>query len=203
MQVASMAGLSFDCDWRYAMNIDPQGRARAGYLMTWSGVGGLTLSADITVVSPFTSTGATVLTSTKVVCVGVIEKFSFAGEEDDPIRIAAYISTANAASLGAKIASGITTTKFKFSYVICDYDIDKKKWFECAYVQNNGSASAVVDTMDGALQLFVNPTPERIRPDLDIALCRVEFQAGATSTSANLQFATGASSKVVKAWGGE
>jgi hypothetical protein len=57
--------------------------------------------------------------------------------------------------------------------------------------------------MDGALQLFVNSTPERIRKDLDITLCRVEFQAAATSTTANLQFATGATSKVVKAWGGE
>jgi len=203
MQVASMAGLSFECDWRYAMNVDPQGRGRAGYLLKWSGCGGLTLAADITVISPFTSTGASVLTSTKVVCVGVIEKFTFAGEEDDPIRISAYVSTANAAALGAKIASGITSTKFTFSYVICDYDVDKKKWFESAYVQNNALASGAVDTMDGALQLFVNSTPERIRKDLDITLCRVEFQAAATSTTANLQFATGATSKVVKTWGGE
>ena len=198
-----MAGLDFLCDWRYAMNLSGRQMARAGYLLTWSGVGGLNLTADITVQNPFTSTGAVVLTGTSVKCVGVIEKFGFAGDKEDPIRMVAYVSAGNAAALGAKLASGVTSTKFTFSFAICGYDGDAKTWFEAGYVQGGAKASSAVDTMDGKLQLFIDASPVRIAENVNIALCRMEFQgAASTKTASTLQFATGAGEKVTKTWGG-
>jgi hypothetical protein len=198
-----MAGLSFDCDWRYAMNVSSLRRARTGYLLSWSGVGGLDLKADMTLENPFSSKGAEALKDKQIKCTGVFERFAFGGEKEDPIRIAAFVSTANAAALRAKIASGIKTTKLKFSFAICDFDIDAKKWFEAGMVQGNAKAAAVVDTMDGQLQLFVDATPTRIQPDIDITVCRIEFQvAPSDKEAAKLRFATGATEKVVKEWGG-
>ncbi len=199
-----MAGLSFECDWRFAMNVSGRQKARAGYLLSWSGVGGLNLAADLTVRNPHTSTGASSLTGPTVKCVGLIEKFSFAGGQEDPIRIVAYVTTGTAAALRVKLASGITTTKFTFSFAICDFDLDARKWFESAFVQGKAKAAGVVDTTDGILQLLIDATPTRVNPDLDLVLCRMEFQAAASdATSVNLQFATGAGERVVKAWGGE
>jgi hypothetical protein len=198
-----MAGLNFDCDWRYAMNISPTQKARTGYLLLWNGIGGLNLTADLSVSNPYTSTGAELLKGRQIKCVGVMESFSFAGERDDPIRIACYVTTANASAIRAKIASGITTTKLKFSFAICDFDTEEQRWFESGFVQGGAKAPAVVDTMDGRLQLFIDATPTRIQPDIDISLCRFEFQgAPTTKESPNLQFATGAKQKVVKGWGG-
>ncbi len=198
-----MAALTFDCDWRYAMNLSPERKARTGYLLSWTGVGGLNLKADMTLFNPYSGTGAEALKGKEVKCVGVFEKFSFGGDKEDPIRIVAFVSTANAAALRAKLASGISTTKLKFSFAICDFDFEAKRWFEAGMVQGNAKASAVVDTADGELQLFVQAVPTRIQPDIDLSLCRTEFQvAPSDKEAAKLSFATGANEKVVKEWGG-
>src|SRR5438270_13336229 len=84
--------LDFDCDWKFGFNLHALGKGTVGYLLFWSGCGGLNLTKDIQVWNPFDSAGQTVVSGPKVECVGLIESFRFEGGDDDPIRISAYIS---------------------------------------------------------------------------------------------------------------
>ncbi len=198
-----MGGLNFECDTAYALNLDPNEKARVGYLMSFNGLGGLSLKADIELFNPFNAKDGECLKGTKVKCVGIVEKFAFSGDKEDPIRIAAYLSTANAAALRGKLASGVKSTKLKFSFAIADYDLDAKAWFEAAIVQDNGKATAAIDTMDGVLQIFVDAEPRRLDPSFDIVFCRMVFQAAPEpKKESKLRFATGSKQKVVRAWGG-
>ena len=45
--------LNFDCDWRFGFNTDPAKKGLVGYVLFWSGCGGLTLPQDIEVWNPF------------------------------------------------------------------------------------------------------------------------------------------------------
>ena len=197
-----MGGMNFDCDTAQAINRAATSRARVGYLMSFSGLGGVDLKADMTLLTPFNAQGGEVLKGAQVKCVGILEKFGFAGDPKDPIRIAAYITTANAAALRGKIASGVKTTKMKFSFVIADFDLDTKKWFEAACVDGNAKAPSAVDTMDGVLQLFLESQPKRLDPNFDLVFCRLVFQVVPDPKEATkLRFATGATQKVMKRWG--
>lgn len=198
-----MGGLNFECDTAYALNIVPSEKARVGYLMAFSGLGGLNLKADIELFNPFNSKSGEVLKGTKVKCVGIVEKFAFKGHAKDPIRLALYLSTANAAALRGKMTSGVKSTKVKFSFALADYDLDAKEWFEAAIVQGNAKAAAAIDTMDGVLQLFCDAEARRLDPNFDIVFCRMVFQAAPEpKQKTNLRFATGAKQKVVFSWGG-
>ena len=115
----------------------------------------------------------------------------------------AAAGTANAAALRGKLASGVKSTKLKFSFAIADYDLDAKAWFEAAIVQDNGKATAAIDTMDGVLQIFVDAEPRRLDPSFDIVFCRMVVQAAPEpKKESKLRFATGSKQKVVRAWGG-
>jgi hypothetical protein len=197
-----MGGLNFECDTAYALNLVPTEKARVGYLMSFNGLGGLSLKSDIELFNPFNSKSGEVLKGTKVKCVGIVEKFAFGGDVKDPIRIAAYLSTANAAALRGKMTSGVKSTKLKFSFALADYDLDAKAWFEAAIVQGDKKASAAIDTMDGVLQIFCDAEPRRLDPNFDIVFCRMVFQAAPEpKQTSNLRFATGSTQKVVLAWG--
>jgi hypothetical protein len=197
-----MAGMNFECDTKQALNRAATSRARVGYLMAFSGLGGLNLKADMTLLSPFNAKGGTVLKGDKVTCVGIIEKFAFAGEKEDPMRIVAYLTTANAAALRGKMASGVKNTKVKFSYAIADFDLDTKKWFEAACVDGDAKAAGAIDTMNGVLQISLDGEPKRLDPAFDLVFYRLSFQAAPEpKASAKLRFATGATQKVIKSWG--
>jgi len=197
-----MGGLNFECDTAYALNLVSTEKARVGYLMSFNGLGGLSLKSDIELFHPFNSKGGEVLKGTKVKCVGIVEKFEFGGDPKGPIRIAAFLSTANAAALRGKMTSGVKSTKLKFSFALADYDLDAKAWFEAAIVQGNAKASAAIDTMDGVLQLFCEAEAQRLDESFDIVFCRMVFQvAPEPKQKSNLRFATGSTQKVVLAWG--
>jgi hypothetical protein len=195
--------LNFDCDWRYGFNVDARRKGTVGYLLSWSGCGGLTLATDIEVWNPFSSPGQTVVSGAKVVCVGLIEHFKFEGGADDPIRISAFVSKGAAANVRAKLATPLTSTKLKVGFYVMGFDDERKAWYEAALIKDgSGKVSAVVDTVDGVLQLFVANETTPLAEHLDIQLQRIEFQlAPAEGKTATLEFATGPSTRVVRAWG--
>jgi hypothetical protein len=194
--------LDYQCDWRFGFNVDPKKKAAVGYLLFWSGCGGLTLPQDIQVWNPFSSSGQTIVSGATVECIGMIDKFSYQGGSDDPIRISTYLSKGAAANLRAKLASPLTTTKLKVGWYIIDFDGEKKTWYEAALIKDaSGSVNAVLDTMNGDLQLFVSNEPVALSPQLDIHLYRAEFQiVPADGATANLEFATGPTTRVVRQW---
>lgn len=194
--------LDFECDWHFGFNVDPKKKGSVGYLLFWSGCGGLTLAQDIQVWNPFSSSGQTVVSGAKIDCIGLIEHFSFAGGSADPIKISAYVSKAAAANLRAKLASPLTTTKLKVAWYIIGFDGEKKSWYEAALIKDpSGKVDSVLDTSNGVLQLFISNESTPLSEQLDIELFRVLFQiVPADGKSANLEFATGPTTRVVRQW---
>lgn len=195
--------LDFDCDWRLGVNLSPQRKGTIGYLLFWSGCGGLNLSKDIEVWNPFSGQGQTVVSGKTVKCIGLIETFRFEGGAEDPIRISAYVSKATAANVRAKLSSPLPSTKAKVSWYIINYDDDAKVWHESALLKGTDKADVNLDTCQGRVQMFIDNTPTRISDTLDVKAYKFEFQiVPAFGATANLEFSTGASERLVKSWGG-
>lgn len=196
------ANLDYECDWRFGFNIEAKGNGTVGYLLFWSGCGGLNLSKDISVFNPYTSPGQNVISGTTVSCIGLIDTFKYAGEEDDPIRISAWVSKAAAANIRAKLARPVTSTKLQVAWYIISFDDDRDQWYEAAYIDGGANANANLDTSDGELQISIANQSTQIADSIDIRVFKFEFQiipaAGAQST---LQFATGVTQRLVKNWG--
>jgi hypothetical protein len=194
--------LDFICNWSFGFNLDPRAKGgNVGYLLWWSGIGGLSLPKDIEVWNPYNAAGQTVVTGPKVQCIGLLESFKFAGGEDDPIRIVAYVSKSVAADIRAKLSRPVSTTKLKLAWYIIAYDDDAKLWYEAALIKDKAKADANIDTASGQLQMFISNEPTRISESLELKVYRFEFQVvPAEGNAALLEFATGPSQKLVKQW---
>jgi hypothetical protein len=194
--------LNFAADWRYGLNLNPSQKATVGYLLEFSGCGGLTLSKDIEVWNPFDSPGQTVISGDRVKCIGLIEQFTYEGGEGDPIRIRVYVSKGNAADIRAKLARPLTNTSVKLAWYIIDFDNEKKLWFEAAFLKKPKKADSNVDSSGGELQLFVDNEATPINDVLDIGVYAFEFQVvPADKKKATLEFATGPQRRLLKQWG--
>lgn len=194
--------LDFDCQWRYGFNLNPQSKGTVGYLLFWSGCGGLNLPKDVEVWNPYGETpGQTVVQGVKIQCIGLIDTFRYEGGQEDPIRITAYVSKDVAANLRAKLANPLTSTKVKVQWYILAYDNDAKNWYEAALIKNKAKADANIDTEKGQVQMFIANEGTAIADTLDLRVYRFEFQVvPAIGSSTNLEFATGSSQRLVKRW---
>jgi hypothetical protein len=195
------SGFDFDCDFRFGFNFDPPKHGTVGYLLFWSGCGGLSLQKDIEIWNPFAGTGQTIVSGPTITCVGVIHEFRFDGESDAPIRMVAYVSKATAANIRNRLASPVTSTTLQVAWYIISYDDERKQWYEAAFIKGGAKASANIDVVDGVLQLAIDPKPTRLNEQLDILVYRMEFQiVPAEGSSATLEFAAGPTQRLVKSW---
>jgi hypothetical protein len=193
--------LNYDCDWRRGFNLDPAAKDTFGYLLFWSGCGGLSLARDIEVWNPFSGTGQTVTSGPTIQCVALIESFRFQGDQDSPIRITAYVSKETAANVRTKLANPVTATSVQVAWYVVGFDDDKKQWFEASFVKNNARAQANVDVSGGVLQMFIENQPVAVDPRLDIKVYKFEFQVvPSEGTSTLLEFATGSTQRRVVKW---
>ena len=193
--------LDFDCDYGFGFNVSPRGTAVVGYLLSWSGCGGLNLKKDIEVWNPFNTPAQTVVTGETVSCVGLLESLRFSGEGDAPIRISAYVSQDAAADLRAKLARPLTSTRLQVGFYIIAYDDEKKRWYEAALLKEKKSLEANLDTSGGELQLFVAKTPTPVSETVDLKVYKLEFQlVPAKDKTATLEFALGPTQRVVMQW---
>jgi len=192
--------LQFECDWRLAFNVEAGKKAPLGYLRSWSGCGGLDLPRDIELFHPI-GAGTKALPGPKITCVGVIESLVFRSE-CDPISVSAFISREGAANVRAKLAQPVPTTKVQCDWVIIDHDDDRKSWYDAAYARDGAKVEANIDVHDGELVISVDRAPEPISPTLDIGVFRFRFQiVPPPGRTTKLEFATGPSIKLVRAWG--
>ncbi|XXY47180.1 hypothetical protein WME91_44970 [Sorangium sp. So ce269] len=191
----------FDCDYRFGFNVDPRGKATVGYLLFWSGCGGLNLKKDIEVWNPFNDPGQTAVTGKKIACIGLLEGVRFSGEEDASMRFVAYVSQGTAADIRSKIGRPLTSTTLQMSFYVIAYDDEKKQWYEAAFSKDKKNMDANLDTTGGELQIFVSRTPTRISDTLDVKVYRFEFQVvPAKGKTATLEFALGPTQRLVKQW---
>jgi hypothetical protein len=194
--------LDFDCDWRFGLNLRPSLKGTVGYLLDWSGCGGLSLQKDIEVWNPFNTSGQRVVSGRIIKCIGLLESFRFAGGQNDPVRIKAFVSKGTAADLRSKLARPLTNTRLKLAWYIIDFDDSDKLWYEAAFLKSPKTADASIDSAGGELQIFVDNEPTRISETLDINVFGFEFQVvPADKKTATLEFASGPTRKLVKQWG--
>lgn len=195
--------LNFDCDWRYALNLKSTSKSTVGYLLDWSGCGGLNLNKDIEVLNACSADRRTVVKDKVVKCVGLIETFRFAGGENDPIQITAYLSKGMASEVHATVARPISSTKVKVGWVIVDYDEECKKWYEAAFCKSPKKAEANVDSGQGSLKLEIANKGTRVSDELNLNVYRFDFQiVPADKKETQLEFATGPTRKIVTKWTG-
>ena len=200
--MANPNSLNFTCDWRFALNLKASRKGTCGYLLDFSGLGGLSLKKDIEVWNPFDSAGQKVLTGATVKCIGLIETFQFEGGETDPIRLKLFVSKGTAAEVRAKLSRPLTNTKLKLAWYIIDFDEDSKNWYEAAFAKEPKQAEANIDSAGGELQIFIANEPTKASDTLDINVFALEFQVvPADGKNAKIEFATGPSQKLVKQWG--
>ncbi len=191
------------CDWRFGLNLSPKQRGTVGYLLSWSGAGGLSLQKDLEVWNPFSGAGQTVISGATVKCVGLLESFEYEGGEDDPIKLVAYVSKTAAAAVRAKLARPLPSTKVQLAWYVISYDEDRKSWYEATVIKPPGKVEAVIDTADGEIQWFIDARGEAIAAALDIKVFRMEMQiVPAPGKTAVLEFATGQAERLVKQWAG-
>ncbi|HTE54826.1 MAG TPA: hypothetical protein VK698_28425, partial [Kofleriaceae bacterium] len=114
--------LDLACAWQHSFNVAPNQKGPFGYLLEWSGLGGLVLSKDIVVWNPLGGTGQSLLGGATVSCVGVIERFRFGGDVTDPIRISCFLSQENQTNLRAKLARDLVNTKVRMRWNVVGYD---------------------------------------------------------------------------------
>lgn len=199
----SANSFDYDCDWRFALNLSPRQRGTVGYLLFWSGAGGLNLQKDIEVWNPFNAPGQTVVTGERITCVGLLESFRYEGGDDDPIRLVTYVSKGAAADVRSKLARPLPSTKVKLAWYIVSYDEERKAWYEAALIKENAKVDAVIDTADGEVQWFIDSHGLQVAENLEIKVYRMELQiVPAPGKSALLEFATGPAARLVKKWAG-
>jgi hypothetical protein len=194
--------LNFQCDWRLGFNLQTGLKGTVGYLLSWSGCGGLNLKRDIEVWNPFSTPGQKVVSGRTIKCIGLIERLSYEGDPTDPIRIKAYVSKGTAADIRARRARPLTNPRLKLAWYIISFDESDKLWFETAYVKDPKLADASIDSTGGNLQLFVDSKATRISDTLDIGVYGFEFQVvPASKKKCTLEFANGSKLRLVKQWG--
>ena len=194
--------LDFDCDWRYGLNLRPSAKGMVGYLLEWSGCGGLNLKKDIEVWNPFSTAGQRVVSGSTIKCIGLLESFRYAGGENDPIRLRTYVSKGSAADLRAKLARPLTQTRVKLAWYIIGFDVSDKLWYEAAFLKSPKLADVSVDSAGGTLQMFVDSEPTPVSETLDINVFGFDLQVvPASKKKAELEFASGPTHRLVKQWG--
>jgi hypothetical protein len=194
--------LNFTCDYQFAVNLKASRKGTCGYLLDFSGLGGLSLRKDIEVWNPYAGAGQTVIRDDTIKCIGLVESFGYEGGETDPIRIKCYVSKGTASEIRAKLARPLSNVKLKLSWYIIAFDEDSKLWHEAAFVKVPSQADAIIDTVGGELQIFIANQPTKADPTLDINLFAFEFQVvPADNKNAKIEFATAPTQKLVKQWG--
>lgn len=209
----------YPCDWKSGFTMDPNKKQRVGYLVDLKSHAKAfgDLAKDIKVFCPFNGTQS--LTSslvsaadpqTPVVVTGVLDNFSFGGAVGDPICISGYISAENAKIISAKLQATLGSTFVSaLSWVIFNYNEEKKEWFEEAYPLAAGGASAEAVTGQfnappggGAVRLTVATDATKIAPTIDVNVYNIYFEVvpAANKTHA-LGFATTSTEKLVRNWG--
>lgn len=195
--------LDIPCDWRAAFNLSPSRRGTFGYLLQWSGIGGLMLAKDIVVWNPIKGAGTTSLTDkgTTLPCVGIFERLQFGGDESDPIRISCLVSKENHTSLSSKLAQDLLNTKFKCSFALVSYDESAKSWYDSVQLRSPTTLDAAVNTVDGHLQISTDAKPTVLGENLNIEVFRFEFEMIARPGKvAEIQLATGPTQRFIKKW---
>jgi hypothetical protein len=195
--------IRLQCNWQGAFNVSPKHKGAYGYLTEWSGLGGLLLAKDIVVWNPITGTAQQVLGGQTVPCVGVLESFSFAGDTTDPIRVSCFVSKDNQTNIRAKLSRELVNTKIKAAFTVADYDESSKNWFGAVDLLDPKRLDAVVNTVDGELQVSIDAAPTRISDSLDIHVFRFQFEVVPhPRKKSKIQFAMGPNQKLVRQWGG-
>lgn len=202
--MAASRELDVSCTWQHALNVAPNRKGPFGYLLDWSGLGGVVLAKDILAWNPLSGTSQAHLGGPTVSCVGVIERFRFGGIETDPIRISCFLSQENQTNLRAKLARDLVNTRVKLRWSVVAYDEAAKAWYRAIELVEPRELHGVVNTVDGELQIAVEVAPTALGEQALVNVYRFELEVVPPPRKrATLHFALGQNQRIVTAWGEE
>ncbi|WP_120543364.1 hypothetical protein [Corallococcus terminator] len=189
--------LEIHCDWRAGFQYRPGFRGSLGYLLDWSGCGGLNLKRDLTLSSPTVGKiGPTVQ------CIGLIERLYMDGGSAGPMDFRVYVGRGTAANVLNHFAQPLENLRVKLAWAVIDFDESGDTWFEAAHLKSPDTAEALIDTVQGAPRLFLDNQPTTLSEQLDVRFFCFEFQVvPAPKKSTTLEFATNAQERRITKWG--
>jgi hypothetical protein len=194
--------LDVACAWQHAFNVAPNRKGPFGYLLEWSGLGGLVLGKDIVLWNPLGGSGQSLLGGSTVSCVGVIERFRFGGDVTDPIRVSCFLSQENQTNMRAKLARDLVNTKVRMRWCVVGYDEAAKAWFEAIDLIDPQWLDGLVNTVDGALQIDIDGAATSIGEQHQLQVYRFEVEVVPPPHKlTTLQFALGQNQRIVAEWG--
>jgi hypothetical protein len=194
--------LDLTCAWQHALNVAPNRKGPFGYLLEWSGLGGLVLAQDIVAWNPLGGSDQALLGGATVSCVGVLERFRYGGDATDPIRLSCFLSQENQTNLRAKLARDLVNTKVRMRWRVVAYDEAAKAWFGAIDLLDPERLDGLVNTVDGELQIDVDAAPTAIGERQHVQVYRFEVEVvPAPGKVATLQFALGQNQRIVVEWG--
>jgi hypothetical protein len=207
--------IDLNCDWKAGFVMDPTKKGRVGYLVSLGGMDCGAFLQDITVFSPVgidppnyakakLEAGTEGHSAKQIKVVGVIESFNFGGGVGDPVCISAYISSKNANTLSAKLATTLKNTVVNnLSWWICNFDEEGKQWFEEAYPKAPDVVAGQLNAPGGKdLRLVVAAEPTKVAANIDTNVFNVYFEiVPAADKVYAFQFASTAKMPFCRSWG--
>jgi len=206
----------FECDKPSGFMPNPNEHKRTGYVTALKGFGQsapIVFKADLTVFSPYNGaapaygpaaalSGNSQTSLGKLNVVGVIETWKWSGAVGAPIEVVMWMSQENAVHVKSAQQSTLTTTRVdQLGYWICNFDQEKKIWYEQAYPASDVNISGLVGPQENPV-LDVDLTGAPAIDGIDVMVYKVTVGVvpGANKMYA-LSFANSAFTPQTKSWG--
>ena len=200
MKTPHRNSLEFNCAWAAGFQFRKGFHGRLGYLLDWSGCGGLTLKKELRLAAP--AVGAETRKGSKLECIGLIEQLRFEGGPSGPIGFRVYVSRGVAANVLNHFGNPLDSLRLKLAWHVFDFDEGRNCWFDAAHLKSPETAEALSDTRDGAPRLFMDNQPTVLSDTVDMKFFRFEFQVvPAPKKSTTLEFATRSQERRITRWG--
>lgn len=196
--------LEFNCRWQATFQRKHLEHSMMGYLLSWSGCGGLKLKADAFQLSaPTVSVDGKKVCGPTIKCAGIIESLSYAGTPTGPISMRVFLHKEMAADIRNHFSKPFTNLSVKLAWLIVDYDPSGKSWYGASHLKNPKEAEAVLDTVGGTPQIFLDAQPTLLLPEAgNSGYVRLAFQlVPAAKKKTELEFAAGATERWINTWG--
>jgi len=208
----------FACDKDAGFLADPNANKMHGYITALNGFGlGATLASDLQVHTSYNSGAPPTYTGLKYTApspekpmgtakvVGVLEKFSWAGNVGGTLEFDIWMSQENAFQIKALQQLTLKNTSVTaLAWWVGGYDQEVKTWYEASHpLPASGTPiTGIVNGQDGNMDLDVDLAGAQAAAGIDVLVYKVSIKV---APAANFQYtfhmANSSQKKTVKSWG--
>lgn len=196
--------LEFKCNWQAAFQRRDLEHGMMGYLLSWSGCGGLKLKEDAFVLTaPTVSVDGKKVCGPTIKCAGIIDHLRYSGSATGPISLRAYLHKEMAADIRNHFSKPFANLSVKLAWLIIDFDENGSTWFGASHLKKPKAAEAVLDSVGGIPQISLDAQPTLLLSDAgNSGYIGFEFQVvPAAKKKTEIEFAAGAKERWINTWG--